>query len=179
MPGIYPIPGMPGVQSEARATHYIVFKGGNWLSDLAGGKQIDGANSRDPDNTGNTNVLRPGALLGKTASGLYAPSVVGVTQGAYTSGGTSITVTAAQAAEIVRRVGNSGHLNYVGPPSTAGTNAVISNIAFSAVNTTTGVITTSTLGANLVAGSFVSVNDGSTTPLTMVPDGYGILVTDT
>jgi hypothetical protein len=178
MPGIYPIPGLPGVRAEQRSTHYIVFKGGNWLSDLPGGKQIDGVNARDSGNSV-ISVLRPGLLMGKiTSSGLYAPSVLGTTIGAYTSGGTTITVSAAQAVEIARRVGQSGNLTYIGPPSAAGTNATLASIAFSAINTTTGVITTSTLGANLVAGSFVCATDGSATPLTIVPDGYGILVVD-
>lgn len=170
------VPGMPGMRTEVKATPQIIFKQNLWEY-LAGGKIIDGTNSADPFNGTDTNVLQPGTLMGKiTSSGLYAPTILGVTAGAYTSGGTSITVSAASAAEIVRRVGTSGTLNFIGPPSAGGTNAVIAQ-SFSAVNTSTGVLTITSLGANLVAGSIVAANDGTQTPVTLIPDGYGIIVT--
>jgi hypothetical protein len=65
----------------------------------------------------------------------------------------------------------------VGPPTAAGTVATFTE-TYSAVNTTTGVITVSGLDANLIAGSFVCANDGTYLPLTFIGDGYGIIVTD-
>lgn len=184
----FPVLGNPGSKTVYQATHSPIFRSAPRF-DLAGGRQIYGTSSRDWGNTGALSVLRPGLLMGKiTSGGLYAPSILGVTVGtssangtAYTSGGTSICVSAAAAVEINRRIGASGNLTYVGPPSAAGTVAVLGTIAYSAINTTTGVITTSTLGANLINGAFVTSTDGSGIPLSIIADSqnaYGIPVTD-
>ena len=43
-----------------------------------GGTTIQGANSRDPGNTGYVDTLRAGLLMGKiTTGGRYAPSIIG------------------------------------------------------------------------------------------------------
>lgn len=184
---IFPVLGLPGAKAANQANHAVIFRSAPIIS-LAGGKIIAGASSRDPGNTGALNILRPGLLMGKiTASGKYAPAVFGVTTGtnaqngtAYTSGGTSIAVAPAVAVEIARRVGASGNLTFTGPPSAAGTVAAITQ-AFSAINTTTGVITITSLGANLVIGSLVGPADGSQTPLSIIGDGmggFGVPVTD-
>jgi len=173
------VPGMPGMRTAQSAAHRIVFYQGNWDSDLGLGRIIDGSKSRDSGNTGDLDVLRPGVLMGKvTASGKYAPSIIGVTTGAVSATGTSVTVSAAQAVELVRRVGATGTIRLVGPPSAAGTVATFTE-TYSSVNTTTGVITCSSLNADLIAGSFVCADDGSYLPLTLIPDGYGVKVTDT
>lgn len=184
------VPGLPGVKALFIAQPKIIFRQCDWTSSFGGGRVIDGTNARDWSNTPYTYNLQPGLLMGKITStpqngtssiGQYGATILGVSQNAYTSGGTSITVTAPQAVEIVRRIGTSGNLNYVGPPTTSGTNAVLGPIAFSAVNTTTGVITTSTLGANLIAGGFVTATDGSGVPNTFISDdedGQGRCVVD-
>jgi hypothetical protein len=185
---IIPSLGTPGGKAPYQAIQGTIFRGAPTFA-LQGGRIISGTNSRDWGNTGALSVLRPGLLMGKiTSSGKYAPTILGVTLGttsanstAYTSGGTSICVAPAAAVEIVRRVGASGNLTWVGPPTAAGTNAVLSSIAYSAVNTSTGVITTSTLGANLILGGFCVSTDGSGTPITLISDGldgYGLPVTD-
>lgn len=175
---ITPLRGTPGVRAIIPVEFKNVFLG-NWEWYLPGGKLIDGANSRDSGNTGYLNVLRPGLLMGKaTSGGKYRPMILGVNQSAYTSGGTSLTVTAAQAVEIVRRVGSTGNLTYIGPPSAAGTVAIISSVAYSAVNTSTGVLTVTSLGANLIAGGLVCATDGTHLPLTMIPPGAGVNVYD-
>lgn len=182
MPYINYVPGLPGLKTARTATPRRILRGGEWQFLPGSAAIIDGAESRDSGNTGDLDVLRPGLLMGLiTSSGKYAPSLVGVNQSAYTSGGTSITVTAAQAVEIVRRVGSSGSLLWIGPPSAAGVVAVLGPISYSAIDTGTGVITTTSLGANLIAGGFAAVNDGTYLPRTMIPDwmnGYGIQVTD-
>lgn len=171
------VPGMPGIRVDKQSAHRVIFHQG-WQIALAGPKVISGATSRDSGNTGNLGVLRSGLLMGKiTASGEYAPSVIGVTTGAYTSGGTELTVSAAQAVELVRRVGSSGTGYVVGPPSAAGTVAATA-LTYSAVNTTTGVITCTSLGVNKIAGSWVCADDGSHTPRTFIPDGFGVNVLD-
>ena len=170
------ITGLPGVRAAVSATHKIVFKrtGQGYLQQ---GWQINGALSRDPTNTP-VSVLQPGVLMGKiTATGLYAPSILGVTTVAFTSGGTEITVGAATAVELVRRIGSSGTFKLIGPPTAAGTVAATTT-TFSAVNTSTGVITVTNPAADFIAGSFISPTDGSDVPLTFIPDGYGICVVD-
>lgn len=170
--------GLPGIGSTRTATPRKILASVAGLLCLPGGKIIDGSKSRDLNNTGDTDVLTAGLLMGKlTSGGKYAPSILGVLQSAYTSGGTAITVSAAQAAEIVRRVGASGNLIVIGPPAAGGTVATITK-AFSAVNTTTGVITIANIGANMIAGSLVCTDDGTADPVTLIIDEYGIKATD-
>jgi len=169
---------LPGIGTERSSSPRQI------LATLAGavllpkGGIIEGAKSRDPENTGDTDVLRAGVPLA-LVSGKYRPAIVGVLQSAYTSGGTEITVTAAQAAEIVRRIGSSGNLTVVGPPSAGGVVAEITK-AYSAVNTSTGVITIADLGANMVQYSLVlePVSGTPTYPVTLLAEQYGIKVTD-
>lgn len=170
--------GLPGIGTTRTATPRKILASLAGLLCLPGGKIIDGSKSRDTENTGDLDVLTAGLLMGKiTSSGKYAPTILGVLQGAYTSGGTSITVTAAQATEIVRRIGVSGNLIIVGPPTAGGTVATITK-AFSAVNTGTGAITIANIGADMVAGSFVCTDDGTANPVTVVTEEYGTKVTD-
>lgn len=172
------VAGMPGIRARVNASHRITFVSGQFSPDLAGGKIISGANSRDSGNTGDLDVLRAGLLMGKiTSGGEYAPAILGIMTAAQVATDTSVTVSAAQAVEIVRRVGATGTLRFVGPPSAAGTVATFTE-TYSAVNTSTGVITVSGLNADLIAGSFVCANDGSYIPRSMIPDGYGVKVTD-
>lgn len=176
--------GRPGMTSEQLTSHRKIFRScGEYLTS---GRVIDGTQSRDPGNTGDLGVLRPGLLMGKMTSstfgtsGLYAPAIIGVLQSAYTSGGTELTVTAAQAVEINRVVGSAGttELVCIGPPSANGTVAVTA-FTHSAIDTSTGVLTVTSLGANKVAGSLIGVNDGRYLPLTFIPDtDYGLRVTD-
>jgi hypothetical protein len=171
--------GLPGVRTARTATQRRVLVTSEGSAYAPQSAVVNGALSRDTGHTGDLDILRCGMLMGRiTTGGKLAPAVLGVTIGNYTSGGTSITVSAAEAVEIVRRVGSSGNLRYVGPPAAAGTVAVISSIAFSAVNTTTGVITVTSLGVNLFAGSFVCATDGSHLPVCVQGDEYGIKVTD-
>lgn len=182
----YPILGAPGAITPRRATPLQVFEGRGIYLSAPGGVYIDGSQSRDWGNSPDLGDLRCGLLMGKITTGKkYAPTVLGVTNGTtsangtpYTSGGTSICVAPAAAVEINRRIGSSGNLTYVGPPSANGTNAVLSSIAFSAINTTTGVITTSSLGANLVVGGLVTSTDGSGLPISFIGDGWPIRVLD-
>lgn len=181
MPVTPVVPGLPGFRDAQTATPKLLFKGGYTPIILPGGKVIDGAVSRDPTNTGNLNVLQPGLLMGKvTASGRYAPSVLGVLTVAFASG-TSMTVAAATAVELVRRVGASGTFKLVGPAAASGPYNVFT-ITYSAVNQSTGVITVTDPGQAFIIGSLVCPTDGSENILTMVPDldsMTGILVTDT
>lgn len=184
MPVIPWVPGLPGFRSAVTATPRLIWRQGIQTV-FAGGTIIQGSQSRDPGNTGNINRLRSGLLMGKITAatfgtvGLYAPAITGITTGAYTSGGTSLTVSAAQALELERLVGQSGtsELVAIGPPTSAGTVAV-TTITHSAINTTTGVLTVSSLGVDKIAGTFIAVNDGRYTPITMIGTDFPVAVTD-
>ena len=120
-----PITGLPGVKTTRTATprNLTITVDGRVL--LPRGRIIDGAESRDPLNTGDLDVLRAGIVMGMiTASGKYAPAIIGVLAGAYDKDGsdkTSMTVAAAVAVEIVRRIGTTGTFKITGPPTVAGT----------------------------------------------------------
>lgn len=171
LPGF--VGGLPGVRTAVTATHKIVFRDGQFTGWLSGGKIISGTYSRDPGNTGDVNVLRPGVLMGKrTSGGLYAPSVIGVTAAAEAAGSTTIESSAAIATEIVRRIGTTGTFKLIGAAVANGP-VVTETVTFSAVNTTSGDITCTALVNHFAVGSFIAPTDGSEDPLTLIPDGYG------
>lgn len=142
--------GVPGLRSVSTAEYRRVFQSQGPLF-LPGGRFINGLLARDPGNTPYTDALRAGLIMGKiTASGYYANSVIGTTTGALANSGTSITVSAASAAELVRRVGTTGNLTLTGPTAASGTDTRQLTAAYSAVNTTTGVITITSPTVNQV-----------------------------
>lgn len=171
---------VPGLRSERTYEPRVVLwaDGGNTTKAeyLPGGRVIDGSKSRDPLNTGDIVTLRPGVLMGKiTSGGKYAPSIIGNSTQAAASAATALTVSAATATELSRRIGSSGNFYLVGPPSSAGT--VTQYLAsFSAVNTTSGVITTVALTQAFVTDSILQPTDGSQTPLCILDEH--IRVTD-
>lgn len=180
------IAGKPGTGTGVAATPIEIFYGSRPTgsdSFIPGPVTVDGTVSADAGNTPYVWVLRAGHMLGKdTTSGKYESSIIGICGGAaigtaYTSGGTTLTVSAATATEIVRRIGSSGTFNVIGPPSAAGTVATTLT-TFSAVNTTTGAITVTSLGVNKIAGSFIAGNDGSQIPTTVVCDQWGLKIID-
>lgn len=174
LPGL--VPGMPRVGTRVNAAHRIVFRQGTMVADLAGGKIISGATSRDAGNTGDLDVLRPGKLMGKiTSTSEYAPSILGVTTGTHTAGGTTLTVGAATLTELVRRVGASGTFRIIGPPTANGIVAEEA-VTYSAAATTT--ITITAITNDYISGAFIVPDDGSEDILTIIPDGWGVKVTD-
>jgi hypothetical protein len=187
MPVIPVVYGIPGLRAALTATMKIIWKGGVPNEMLPQGKLIDGNNARDPTSA-LTTVLQPGCLLGKITStpivggatvvGEYGSSVIDVTAGAYTSGGTTITLSLAGAAELVRRLGTSGSFAMIGPATAGGPNQNVT-VAYSAVVLSTGVVTITSAGTNFVAGAFICPLDGSQFAATLVGDGYGINVVDT
>jgi hypothetical protein len=154
MPVFESYTGMPGATAERIAKHRAITQDG-WLDYLPGGVILDGTKTRDPDNPDYATLgadalrrLRAGLLVGKvTSSGKYANSVIGVTSGSLAGNGTSITLSVQEAVELNRRVGASGTLTLTGPPVASGT-AKSLTATYSAVNTTTGVVTITALGVN-------------------------------
>ncbi len=150
-----PYAGMPGASAERIAKHRTVSADG-YLTFLPGGRILDGPKTRDPDNPDYpTNVLgqsslRAGLLLGKiAATNKYANAVIGVTAGALAAGGTTITISAAEAVELNRRLALSAATTFklTGPPVASGV-VRTNTITFSAINTTTGVVTITAPGVN-------------------------------
>ena len=169
----------PGIEDGRSFSYRKIFRGGT-ITEFPSGVVVDGSKCRDYGNTGDTDTLRAGNTMGKvTASGKYATSLFAVSTAAYTSGETAITISAAAAVELLRRNGASedATLVVVGPPTAAGTVAEIST-TLSAINTTTGVLTITDLAANVVAGAFVMIVDGSESPLGLIFKPAGLKVTD-
>ena len=134
-----------GTTRTAAARQILLSDQGKML--LPGGRIVDGAESRDALNTGNLDVLRAGMVLGKITTGdKWAPSIIGVGAEALDGDETTFTVTAATAVEIVRRIGTTGTFKMTGPPTAAGV-VRTATITFSAIDTTTGVITITAIEA--------------------------------
>lgn len=165
------IAGTPGIQGAYNAQPRDIFYSKRDLATfIPGPVTLDGIASSNPQNTPYVAYLFGGMPVGReTTSGQYATSILGTTSVSYTSGGTSLTVSAATATELVRRIGSSGTFKTVGPPTANGTVATTTT-TFSAVNTTTGVITVTSLGVDKVAGSFISPTDGSEIIVTLIAD---------
>lgn len=173
-------PGVAGLGTARSSDHRKVLLTEQGAVIYPQGLVIDGDNARDPDNTGDVDVLRAGMLVGKiSASGLIGATVIGKSAGAYTSGGVSLTLTTQAATEVLRRFGSSGtgEIKIVGAPTNAGTVAEV-DITHSAVDVATGVVTVTDLGANFVSGSLILANDGCEEILGIINDGFGIKVTD-
>ena len=171
-----PSTGMPGIGTEKLAKHRVTSADG-WLTMLPGGGVADGTKMRDPDNPDYTadgaaaqRRLRGGLLIGQ-ASGLWANSVIGVTNGALTSAGTTLTLASAQqGAELLRRVGATGTCKVTGPPTAAGTVRTLT-ATYSAIASTSVTITA--LGVNEVQTVSVDtiVSGGSVNLLATHSDG--------
>lgn len=173
------VPGLPGIKSDREALLRVVRKSGANVAYAPKPLVIDGAESRDLTNTGNTDVLQSGTLMGKiTSGGKYAPSIIGLTAALHDTSAvtTTMTLPAAVITEIARRVGQSGNITIIGPATTGGT-VNTETVAFSAIASST-TLTISATTNDYVAGSIIAAADGSQIPRVIIDDGYGIKVTD-
>lgn len=167
---------LPGVQTERTATARRLFLNGSDCSFLPNTNTINGSLSRDPGNTGDVDTLRCGMVMGKiTSTGLYAPSILGVTTNAEAIGATTIEASAAVVTELVRRVGSSGTFKLTGP-ATAGGVVETQTVTYSAASGTD--ITCTALTKAFVAGSLIQPTDGSEEPLSFIAADFGVKVTD-
>lgn len=142
--------GRPGISNNRIANYRNIFRDGNAkYMPQSGGLVIDATACRNPFTTRTTD-LQPGLILGQiTSSKKFANSFLGVTSGATLGTDTTITLTAVQATELVRRIGSSGTFKLVGPPTAAGV-VRTATVTYSAVNTTTGVVTMTAIQVNEV-----------------------------
>ena len=170
------IPKVPQFGAGRTAVERLIIKANPLF--LSRGRIIDGAKSRDADNTGEVHVLRAGLLLGEiTASGKYAPSIIGVIINAEVATSVAIELAAAAATELVRRIGDSGTFNLVGPPTAGGT-VVTESVTYTAVDTTTGIVTVDATTDAFIAGSWISPDDGSGDFNCILANSTGIRVID-
>jgi hypothetical protein len=171
--------GKPGVVGNYDSQPREVFYSGRQFAQFwAPPVTVDGTNSSNPLNAPYTWLLWAGTAMGRvTATGKYANSIIGLTGAAIASGATSITTDVNTAAEIVRRIGATGTFKLTGPPATAGTVAT-QVITYSAVNTTTGVITCTASSAAAVSASFIQPTDGSESIITLLCEVDGLQIVD-
>ena len=180
MSGITGLPGYPS--SNMTWAPRKVRRGNQPAQYIDGGVTVSGALSRDASNTGYVNVLQPGKIMVKEASGgLYRPFIIGKTTAAYVDNETVLTVPAAVATEIGRLITvNGGAINvaFIGPASAAGAN-VVSNIAISAVATAT-TVTCGDLGLGKVTDSLIALRTTGYTAgsFCIIDDDDYIRVTD-
>ena len=163
--------GVPGVRAPVTAYYKRVFYACE-ISNLPSGRYINGEKSRDVSNTPDVGVLMPGLLMGKeTSGGACANWSLGQNTVLY-DGGTSLTVSVAAATEIVRRIGATGSFVMTGPPTAAGVVKQLT-ITYSAVNTSTGVVTVTASNVNEVQTlTFGAAATGGTMVLRVTkPDG--------
>jgi hypothetical protein len=155
----FPSLGVPGISVGSQVTFSTIWQNGAGKYKPGGGL-IDVTRTRDVGNSDGIGILRTGLLMAyyPTAKA-YANFRIGTTSAALTGSGTSITIGAAEATELVRRVGSTGSLVLTGPEAASGTVRQMT-ATYSAVNTTTGVVTITALGANQVEN--VRMNIAST-----------------
>lgn len=171
--------GKPGVLGNYVATPREVFFSGRQRAQfVAAPVTVDGTLTSCPFNAPYTFQILAGTLLGRvTATKKFANSVLGLSSHALATTDTTLQTDVNTAAEIVRRIGASGTFKLTAPPTAGGTVAT-QVVTYSAVNTTTGVVTITATGTAAVSGALIQPTDGSENILTMVTDVYGIKVTD-
>jgi hypothetical protein len=171
--------GKPGITGNFVSQPREVFYSGREFAQFwAPPVTIDGTASGNAANAPYSWFLWAGMPMGKiTATGKFANSILGLTSSATTSGATSIATDVNTAAEIVRRIGASGTFKLTGPPAANGTVAT-QTITYSAVNTSTGVITCSATSAAAVTASLIQPTDGSETIATLLCETDGLQIVD-
>lgn len=175
--------GLAGLRAAKTVAHRIVTRGGMIPDVLPEGRYVAGACSRDPSNTVDVTRLQAGLLMGKISTvvnslgtvGYYAPSILGVTTNAEAAGSTSIQASAAVVTELVRRCGATGTFVLRGP-GVAGGPIQTETVTYSAASSTN--VTVTAIVNSYIAGSFIQPTDGSDDPLTFIPNGTPIQVTD-
>ena len=177
---------LPGVGAElvAAQRQLLLEERGDENMAFPIGGAISGTYSADPDNpTGRTDIIRDGMPMGRiTATNKWAPSMIGQLAAALSASATNlVTMSAAQAAEITRRIGATGTFKLTGPSSAAGTVRTLT-VTFSSVGAGSGQNAVNTLAWSSAptAGTFTLTflkSDG--TYVTTAALAYGATVSTT
>lgn len=174
--------GLPGIKTRGDAVRRDILTSEQGKLVHPGGRVLDAAKTRDLTNTGDTDTILAGKLVGQvTGSTKYANSVIGSLGVLHDTSATpnALTVPVAVAVELVRRDGATPTFKLTGPDAALGTVNTETVVAVS-VNQTTGVIdiTGTTTTNDFIAGSHVTPSDGSETIKGIVLDLFGVEVTD-
>jgi hypothetical protein len=162
MGGIAPVVGRGGsIQPGKTYLPRFIFAKPESALYIPGGGVLD-ASCQDYSNPDNVLCLRAGLPVGRIlvpnavagVKGRWSPSWIGSLPNAVGDGQTSITVSALQAAEIVRRCGATGTFVLIGAQTTNAAQAAVREltVTYSAINVTTGVITNTAIGTGAVSG---------------------------
>lgn len=145
---IAPLPlGMPGSVTGDLVTFKTIWMNGAGIYKPGGGLVLT-ASTRDVTNTSGTGILRTGLVMAwNSTSKAYTNFIIGTSSANLAGGGTTLTINAAGAVELVRRVGSTGTFTLTGPEAASGT-VRQTTVTYSAVNTSTGAITITGLGTN-------------------------------
>lgn len=147
-------PGRAGVGPLKTAAFNFVASDGSVVFKVGGGV-IASAKARDPGNTPDVTVLRTGTLMARNATtNRYGVWSIGTSTAAITGTSTTINVSVASAVELVRRIGTSGTFRLIGSsvafnsalPTTVNSVRTVT-VTYSGVNTSTGDITVTAIGA--------------------------------
>jgi hypothetical protein len=173
------ITGKPGIRAAVESLPREVFYSGRENAGfLLGPLTIDGTASGNALNVP-SHLLQAGMVFGRnTPSQKWESSIIGLTTVAYVDGALTITVSPATAAELVRRIGNAGTFQLIGP-AVADTGPIVETaVAYTAVVVATGVITVPDLNVNKVAGAIIAPNNTARTPVSVMCDVDGLKLVD-
>lgn len=163
---------LPGIGTERTSTPRKLLLTTEGMLTLPLGRVISGANSRDPANTGDLDVLRAGMVMGKRSNDeKYAPSILGKLTALAAFDDATLTVSAATSVEVLRRITAGGVFRLVGPRVTGeavrtrklGLSASAAGTITLAANAAVAEIQTSTIDAVMTAGTFTMSYRGYTT----------------
>jgi hypothetical protein len=173
--------GLPGPGTELSAEARLVVKAD--AKYLEGGRILCGADSRDPLNADNHEVLRAGIILGMNSSTKkLAPAVIGLVVTDTATDSKSLVVTEATGDEVERRCGAAGSIKLVGPPTDTGTVAVSADLPYTSIDAESGgnriINLTSNAPAVYVDGSWVCDIDGTHIPMSLIDTPCGVKVTN-
>lgn len=141
------ITGTSGIQTARSATNRrVVVRNPEYLP---GGCIVQGSKWIDPDNTGDTDTIRAGHV-GMLSSGKLVPALFGPVASDYTSGQTTLTVSVNTAIRIYQALGHSSTIYLLANTAAPTTLATVlaTAVTISNVNTATGALTITDLGAN-------------------------------
>ena len=172
--------GLPRLMSGDTVAFRSVLRSEEGKVFLPGTRIIHGSGSRDLGNSGDTNVLRSGILMGMdTTSKKFEPSFVAFLTAAASSGDLSLNIGTTAAVEVARRIGASGDIKIVGPSGTVahGDMTYVSTGHYTSISGNLIVLSADGALRDFVVGSLIADSNGVHTPKAILPDGTGILVT--
>lgn len=186
------IAGLPGIKTSRTATPRDVLMTDQGVVLRPSSLVIESGEARDPDNTGNVDVLRGGLILSRNdTGGAYVSTIIGLTGASISGTGTSLTLTTQAATELLRRYGTSGTAEFAIIGSTAGGSGdedevpTMEVLDHSAINTSSGVVTISAITNGFPSGSLIIAGEavqneanGQLTHTYVLIDRWGIKVTD-